>query len=1454
MTGMTQNRFGLLLAFATLMICVAQPVLAQSPPAEPTPSGAEPTTYSGTNIIDFGLHPGGELSLTGDLTNLGTIYAISSNPAITTAIFNAPNITNQAGAIITSVLPTGGLPGYTNLVSGLSLSFNVANNFMNSGVINSAGSLSIAAGGSITNALPAGVIAPSPVMQAINNIDIASQIGNIINSGTIASAAANINITAALNNALLFNNTNGTLQALNGNVSVRDSLFTGTSPLTMLGGDVLSRNLDLFGGNGFVTAQLASVSGVMNVIGNGANLGVSSGDLNIGLLKADGDPTYYSANGTITFPNTTIATNGFDLAIISRGSISGGDLNIDTTVAGGNAGNVLMVAGASFVNPTSGEELPEAVPSPITFTNPNPAVDSGGSINVNSLVINASGNASGSAGNVTLVAYAGFAPDSGQIAPVDPSSSSINVSIPDGANGATPGNVTLIAGSLGADAINFGNITSSGGTIQVSAGTPVIDGSAQITVVDGTVQFGSGSFTVQGLNNSNITLQQVSSAGNNADQLAGTQSTNGGSITIQTLGNVTSDSITVRGGNGVNGADDLNPGGIGGTGFDAGDGGTVVLSGADIVTQDVDASGGTGGGGGQGDALGGNGSRGGSGGAITITASSSITANDFISVAGNEGGSGGAGGIVGGNAYYDNGFGLPVGGGGSGGTLTLTAPDIQVLDLEAFGGRGGNGGEGTGPNSAGGRGASGGAAGAITINATNAVDTNGIEASGGDGGFAGNGALSGGENQALLGGLNGRGGTGGNVTITGADVFTFQINSKGGNGGAGGDGPLNVGGPAANGGDGGAITITTTNSLTASDDYNVNGGDGGAGGLGAFQGGRGGNAGNGGSVTLNGVACCVANVFASGGNGGDGGLVTALFSQALGGNGGTGGSIGIQSSQYVSTGTLMATGGKAGISGLCGCGIPGIGNSGGTITINNSNDIIQIFGDVDVTGYGTGNKAGTITLNSSNSDGVFVLGPVIAQGQNGASGGQVNLTGANMALLGTDASGNAINASGDSLVPNANGGTVNIVTLSPNSLDLNCGCSNNFIGGNISADGYSGGRINMASNGGFNFDAGFFVTANGNGQDTPTSTAQGGGIQFTSPSSSTLNVVNNAVVMARATQYETRPTGRIAFNAGPSGNVVMTGSGDLVAGEFVGFGNIDPVSLEVINYQIVPLANAFNVGPADVSQGIISFQIRVSRPLPPTSTGTGSGLGSSGSKSFEVPFQLPQISSNSTISNLDSTPIFVTLGNHQHLGQGGPSKTFIDGVPVVNLADAVTAKGIDVLAGENGEIVLNKGNLLVRPLIGAESGLEIHTKEGVVNVAPGALAFVMETGNDVAVYAFHESQMGDITFTSGKQRVVIATGQQIVLTRDEKADFAHVNPGSLIPARSAEPFVFDNGVKAFIADYSMAVALSVIRPIKEMRYSHDPDMRRATGLIEKDAAILSMLGVRHGPYKAAGHK
>lgn len=321
--------------------------LAQSVPLPPANAADLPTSASAgdtvvnqgqTHVLDFS--NSSSISIANNLMNMGTIYALSTNPAITSGSVNANSIFNFPGAIITSVLPSGGLPGYSNAVGGFSFTLNAINNIVNSGTIASAGDLNLVAGGAIVNALPSGVAGPSPVMQAMQNVNIIS--ANILNSGAITSALANINVSTVLSQNILINNQLGVLQALNGSLNIRDSVFFEKFNTTIFGGDILAKELNIFSGKGITDISVFNLTPRVNLDTGEAYVKANS-NISIGTVAFNGDPTFTSGgdvflegdqdgNGPLTVEATGDIINKSAVNVTGTGPIryhAGGSIQLD---------------------------------------------------------------------------------------------------------------------------------------------------------------------------------------------------------------------------------------------------------------------------------------------------------------------------------------------------------------------------------------------------------------------------------------------------------------------------------------------------------------------------------------------------------------------------------------------------------------------------------------------------------------------------------------------------------------------------------------------------------------------------------------------------------------------------------------------------------------------------------------------------------------------------------------------------------------------------------------------------------------------------------------------------------------------------------------------------------------------------------------------------------------------
>ncbi len=433
------------------------------------------------------------LNITGNLINAGRLYAITSDPQTSLATISAASIHNRQGAIISSILPGAGLAGVTSAVSHLDLSLNAVHDIINHGMISSSGNLSLSAGGQIVNALPAGASGAAPVMQALGNVNLASS--SIVNAGLIASITGSINIASQMANNLLVQNTGGTLQALSGAINIGAPSITDKINLTVLGGDLLSRELNAFSGKGKVLFNVEDITGLVNVYAHEAHIAAATDNLRLGTIALTGDPTFFNLNPggdvTISGPGSSIQTNGAALAIVASH-----DINIESgatldTTGNGTAGNILLIAGVDGTPVTFDSN------DQVTILTLNGPSATGGNINITG-GSQLEANDSTQAGQISLFAFSGTSGGRGNVV-IDDTSGIAAHSTAAGKNGQV--NITAAGTSTGIQVSSIDTeLSGTGGSITINAANPTITPTLQIQ--DGAII--SGSIDVGTLTNGNI--------------------------------------------------------------------------------------------------------------------------------------------------------------------------------------------------------------------------------------------------------------------------------------------------------------------------------------------------------------------------------------------------------------------------------------------------------------------------------------------------------------------------------------------------------------------------------------------------------------------------------------------------------------------------------------------------------------------------------------------------------------------------------------------------------------------------------------------------------------------------------------------------------------------------------------------------------------------------------------
>lgn len=380
-----------------------------------------------------------DFRLTGELINNGNLLVDSSSIGI-----SARDIHNLSDATISSA-------GDLTISAGRDL--------INDGSISSAGKLSVSAGRSIRNA-----------GNLISHSNLEIQSTDVTNTGVISSSE-NITFSTSTESAISINSAGGKIVAAK-DITVGNAASSGKIDTRIMGGELLSRNLKIYSGDGHVDVSVDDITGGVIVHAGAANINSSGDTLTINELVTTGDPLITGAGNVNLLAQ---ATDGGPLSVIAGGNITlWGDLDT-TNHLGFEGGDLVLIAGADFTVNANDVQV-------------HGASSSGGDIswfNVPPVIRTSSALRDG--GDVLIAV---FSPSGGnslgaQLMPID-----INTS---GGVGHTGGSVTIIAAGgvsvRNVDTVGVNN--SAPGDLLFSGSEPIVVGTFTVDKTTGAVTGGS---------------------------------------------------------------------------------------------------------------------------------------------------------------------------------------------------------------------------------------------------------------------------------------------------------------------------------------------------------------------------------------------------------------------------------------------------------------------------------------------------------------------------------------------------------------------------------------------------------------------------------------------------------------------------------------------------------------------------------------------------------------------------------------------------------------------------------------------------------------------------------------------------------------------------------------------------------------------------------------------------
>ncbi|HEY9786088.1 MAG TPA: hypothetical protein V6D17_11840, partial [Candidatus Obscuribacterales bacterium] len=183
-----------------------------------------------------------------------------------------------------------------------------------------------------------------------------------------------------------------------------------------------------------------------------------------------------------------------------------------------------------------------------------------------------------------------------------------------------------------------------------------------------------------------------------------------------------------------------------------------------------------------------------------------------------------------------------------------------------------------------------------------------------------------------------------------------------------------------------------------------------------------------------------------------------------------------------------------------------------------------------------------------------------------------------------------------------------------------------------------------------------------------------------------------------------------------------------------------------------------------------------------------------------------------------------------------------------NVEEATRLTNLGIKLGPNtggNYIDLHAGNVVFAP----SKNIVVGTHEGTVHIPAGAVALVMESGADVAVYDLHQRGTKGIQIVAGKKLISLDPGREVVLSRQKSSDFRDVmHDCKSIGFRSPKHEQINGDIRAFAMDFSIPSAIAKTVPLRNMMKSDDSMDRKAIRRIMMNAVLLEESTSHRGPF------
>jgi hypothetical protein len=212
----------------------------------------------------------------------------------------------------------------------------------------------------------------------------------------------------------------------------------------------------------------------------------------------------------------------------------------------------------------------------------------------------------------------------------------------------------------------------------------------------------------------------------------------------------------------------------------------------------------------------------------------------------------------------------------------------------------------------------------------------------------------------------------------------------------------------------------------------------------------------------------------------------------------------------------------------------------------------------------------------------------------------------------------------------------------------------------------------------------------------------------------------------------------------------------------------------------------------------------------------------------------------STVTAADTTLVggVATTGEDNSYMVGGYGPTAQADASICSDVELGVSGNEVAKTAHSNRVVLKKGNVLFVPF----QDTVVETPHGNVTIEAKSVALVSISNDKLAVYDIEDSHKGSVSVNAHGQTITLAPGNHVTVAHATSGEFAQVNAIEAIPHRNVATKTIKAGVKAHTSEFSVASAISSIKPLQLVLSSKHPQAKQVANKMMKTTAILLHMG------------